>query len=820
MQSVHCLTPESASTGPQSMPVPRRFLFCLLAAIPLGSCTSTDTPPPVEVSAAPTNVPVERTARDILSDLDRTIDGSDKFSDLTRDVQAILAATLHESEGRIADAVREWHLALATAEGRFGKAAFEGWVRAYTRQLGKKTDPAVLARLLLVETRGGTWSPWMVSNQYVSELVLAQALQDIVPEWIDTSQSGSKTTSLPSPPEKPGVPSDDPLLTQTSQRWCPVAKQGSGPQFEAWMKWSQTLSADLQRWWKTLSTECIPDQTNEVVAQYKNHHEFFSKNAETTPFALEAVSRLIKLKRASGERETVSDDYLTLMNTWNLRGITEKAMGLESAKFAIRRIDDTLWAARYRILIGDIETAKSLAQAAIDLIATTWASQPSLSSASRDELTNLRAEAFHFLAFRVSVETGKFDSAAALNELALQTPGLSQEWRDRLNWFAGFYEYMGRNWESARRKWEAMIVESPDEGMRATLYFWLSRTYAALGQAAESEFYLRTLTDDYPLSWYSVVAAGEVGWDKGAWTKKFPDPQQLVAKLGERRDWKLDKIRKNGRVGRLLARAELLVSAKAGIWAKYAVQELEDAMQRSFAMETNNSAWIYLSRLHYAAGNWNNAIVITTQLSSVVSQFWTKWPEQLLVTFPRPFSDAYARTSSETGVSREIMLALSRQESGFRADARSPASAFGVMQLIRRTALRFASNSESLTQSELELRLLDPTTNISIGGRYLKTLSDHFRGNWPATWAAYNAGEYSVDGWIARRPGGSAIEFVELIPFGETKSYVRNVWRNLIVYQYLSAAVSPIADAFAVPLDLRAEVPAALGSRDLASSNF
>ena len=756
----------------------------------------------------------------MLSDLDRTISGSDRFSDLTRDVQAILAATIHESEGRIADAVREWHLALATAEGRFGKAAFEGWVKAYTRQLGKKTDPAVLARLLLVETRGGTWSPWMVSNQYVSELVLAQALQEIVPEWIDNSQSATRTTSLPNPPEKPGIPSDDPLLAQSAQRWCPVARLGSGPLFDAWIQWSQTLPVEVQRWWKTLSTECLPDQSAAVVAQYKDHHEEFSKRPETAALALEAMSRLIRNKRASGERETVADDYLTLMNTWKLRGLSEKALGLDSAKFAIRRIDDTLWAARHRILIGDIEGAKSLAQAANDMIAMTWAAQPNLSPASRDELTNLRAEAYHFLAFRVSVETGKFDSAAALNALALQTPGLTQEWRDRLNWFAGFYEFMGRNWESARRKWEAMIVESPDESMRATLYFWLSRTYAALGQAAESEFYLRTLTDDYPLSWYSVVAAGEVGGDKSAWQRKFPDPQTLVERLGERKDWKLDKLRKSGRVGRLLSRAELLVAAKAGIWAKFAVLELEEAMQRSFAMETNSAAWIYLSRLHYAAGNWNNAIVITTQLSTTVSQFWATWPEQLLITFPRPFTDAYARTAAETGVSHEVMLALSRQESGFRADARSPASAFGVMQLIRRTALRFASNAESLTQAELEARLLDPTMNISMGGRYLRTLTDHFKGNWPATWAAYNAGEYAVDGWLARRSGGSPVEFVELIPFGETKGYVRNVWRNLIVYQHLAAATSPVADVLPVPLDLRAGLPPTVNFRDLASSGF
>jgi len=769
------------------------------------------------LSPAPTRLTGPRAPREILADLDRVVGDSTKLSDMTRDVQAMLSARIAESDGRVADAIKEWHVALGTAEGRFGKAAFDGWVRAYTKQLAKKTDSAVLARLLLAETRGGNYSPWMQASKLTTELSLAQTLEEIVPEWIDVTQAGVKSTTIPVPPAKPGIPADDPVLAETAKRFCPVVARTAAPlpadALSGWTAWVKSLPEDVQPYWQAIVTECSGDANSAVAALRPVHAQFMRKRAHPG-LALESIARIIRIRRAAGERETVADDYSLLMKTWQEQTPTPRDLGVDAPRFATRRVDETLWAARYRMLVGDVDGARTFAQQSLDLIASSWSSVGSIPASVRDELSALRAEGYHFLAYRVGVETGNLESAIALNTLALQTSGLNQEWRDRLNWFAGYYEFLAGNFESARRKWEAMIVESPDETLRATLYFWLSQTYAKLGQNAESEFYQRALVDDYPLSYYSVVAVGEVGGDGSAWSKRFRDFPALVASLSNKRDYKLDALRRGGRLSRLLARAELLVAADAENWARMAVTELDEGMQRGPSMESSPSAYVYLSRLHYVAGNFNQAIALTTQLSLTVSQFWTNWPEQLLVTFPRPFVDAYARVSADTGVSAELMLAISRQESGFRGDAQSPANAIGVMQLIRRTALSLTPNSEGLSEREIERRLLDPSTNISLGGQYLKELSTRFNGFLPAVFAGYNAGEHAVATWVAGRKGGSSVNFVELIPYGETKGYVRNVWRNLRVYEFIrqsSADMPQVSRAnswwpVAMPIDARSVV--------------
>ena len=153
--------------------------------------------------------------------------------------------------------------------------------------------------------------------------------------------------------------------------------------------------------------------------------------------------------------------------------------------------------------------------------------------------------------------------------------------------------------------------------------------------------------------------------------------------------------------------------------------------------------------------------------------------------FPRPFADVYGQVTLDTGVERQRLMAVSRQESSFRAEVKSSANAVGVMQLMRRTASRYLQELQ-LDHSVLDDRLLTPQFNIAVGGRYLRDLGRNFSGLRPAIFGSYNAGEYAVESWVARRNSVDPLLFVELIPYGETKGYVRNVWRNEIVYSFLS----------------------------------
>jgi len=85
-------------------------------------------------------------------------------------------------------------------------------------------------------------------------------------------------------------------------------------------------------------------------------------------------------------------------------------------------------------------------------------------------------------------------------------------------------------------------------------------------------------------------------------------------------------------------------------------------------------------------------------------------------------------------------------------------------------------------------QLLDPATNIRLGTRYLRKTLDRFGGVTEYALAAYNAGDSRVDDWEAAGPYQGIDEFVESIPFSETRDYVESILRNAETYREIDAA--------------------------------
>jgi len=182
-----------------------------------------------------------------------------------------------------------------------------------------------------------------------------------------------------------------------------------------------------------------------------------------------------------------------------------------------------------------------------------------------------------------------------------------------------------------------------------------------------------------------------------------------------------------------------------------------------------------------------------TKLTSAIPNFWERYPTKLQMFFPRPFNDAFRRVAIENGLEPELMFAIARQESGFNSDARSPANAYGLLQLIEPTAEKYASDLNVDHESPKDY-LLRPETNIAIAGRYLRNLSQMFQGDNPGIFAAYNAGEYTAKSWVQRRYRDDPVMWIELIPYAETKAYVKNCWRNYFVYSFLKEVAPYTSD--------------------------
>jgi soluble lytic murein transglycosylase len=181
------------------------------------------------------------------------------------------------------------------------------------------------------------------------------------------------------------------------------------------------------------------------------------------------------------------------------------------------------------------------------------------------------------------------------------------------------------------------------------------------------------------------------------------------------------------------------------------------------------------------------------QVAAVLAREWG-WYDRAILTvsrsdhlddlelrFPVLYRDEIEANAEETGIDPGWIYGVVRQESAFVADARSPAGALGLMQLLPSTGRR--------TGRQLNLKihgrqaLLNIETNLRLGANYLKTVLDRHEGHQVLATAAYNAGPHRVSRWLPPDELDADV-WVETIPFNETRGYVKNVMAYTAVYDH------------------------------------
>jgi soluble lytic murein transglycosylase len=172
-----------------------------------------------------------------------------------------------------------------------------------------------------------------------------------------------------------------------------------------------------------------------------------------------------------------------------------------------------------------------------------------------------------------------------------------------------------------------------------------------------------------------------------------------------------------------------------------------------------------------------------------------------LLAFPVPRLDGFLRPDG--GAEPALLLAVARQESQFDPGAVSPAGARGLMQLMPATARAVARELEIAFRPHA--LLAEPAYNLRLGARYLGRQLDNF-GEPALALAAYNAGPGRVEAWLARygdprgRGRHALVDWIESIPFRETRNYVQRVLEGAEVYRWLLAERRAPALPFAPPL--------------------
>ncbi|MGI9037119.1 MAG: transglycosylase SLT domain-containing protein [Pyrinomonadaceae bacterium] len=155
----------------------------------------------------------------------------------------------------------------------------------------------------------------------------------------------------------------------------------------------------------------------------------------------------------------------------------------------------------------------------------------------------------------------------------------------------------------------------------------------------------------------------------------------------------------------------------------------------------------------------------------------------LLSSYPAPFRAELLRYAKPNNIDPRFVLAIMKQESSFRPDAKSPAAARGLLQLTLDTALKY-NNQAGFPNLQAE-DLYRPNVNIAVGSIYLVELKKEFDNLYEAIAASYNGGEDNAARWLNRSHPKEAAIFTSEIGFAESKDYVFKVMNNYRIYREL-----------------------------------
>jgi soluble lytic murein transglycosylase len=348
------------------------------------------------------------------------------------------------------------------------------------------------------------------------------------------------------------------------------------------------------------------------------------------------------------------------------------------------------------------------------------------------------------------------------------------------HWKVTWNAYVHRRPEAAELLHEQLERYPADPRTGAAMYF-LGRLSEGSSDFSAARAYYAKILSLYPNFYYAVRARERmadpklVGAEPSATVvhslNGLPFPERRVP-VGQ-------QLSSNTKLR--IERAHLLITAGLQDLAEGELRfgARNDGQPQLLAMElarTASAPYIGLRYMKSFAPDY-----LSTPFDQMPRAFW----EYL---FPLPYHKDLVHNATEQNLDPYIVAALIRQESEFNPAAISRKSAYGLTQLMPATGRQLARRS-GVRRFRTSM-LLRPSTSLQLGSRYLRNMLDECGGKWEETLASYNAGKTHVDQWRTWDSFQEPAEFVETIPFTETREYVQAVLRNAAIYRRLYATTS------------------------------
>jgi soluble lytic murein transglycosylase len=345
------------------------------------------------------------------------------------------------------------------------------------------------------------------------------------------------------------------------------------------------------------------------------------------------------------------------------------------------------------------------------------------------------------------------------------------------HWKASWLAFRQGRTDEARQGFENQIALYPDSAEIPAALYWRARLAEEDGNPAMARAFYQKLSDRFRNYYYAEFGRLRL---KVLPSPPKEDPPHFAL---------LDHVAALSTAGKITAadppddnlrveRARLLSN---GGLADMAVRELQAAASQ----EGGTWAPPEMARVYQDLGRYDRGIEImkratpnyfAVDLPDLPRPYW----EAL---FPKAYWPDLRKYSELNGLDPYLVASLIRQESEFNAGAISRANAVGLMQLLPKTGKSVAKQVKLKKYSAPQL--YTPAVNLELGTRYFKEMVDRYNGQFEYALAAYNAGTDRVGDWLGQGHYRDPQEFVESIPFTETREYVQAILRNANVYRQL-----------------------------------
>lgn len=335
-------------------------------------------------------------------------------------------------------------------------------------------------------------------------------------------------------------------------------------------------------------------------------------------------------------------------------------------------------------------------------------------------------------------------------------------------WSLAWLEYKNGKYQEAKNSLQEITDKLGGESDSKYLY-WLAQTHLKLGKDDEYKETLLSLRKKEPLSFYTLLTYHDL---------KEPIPLLKKSSLSDKREFLVENLKNNlteTEISEILWLISLEQNEALQSWSKL----LERKVMGNY---------LPILLLYSQSGQYQNLLnSILTLTSEQKNTITYSFPELL---FPKPYFEEVQKNSQLRSIPMSFVYSIMRQESAFNPYARSSVDALGLLQLMPNLAKKLSADEPGVNYQN-EFDLFDPAINIALGTKELKNLLSANQGRFIPSISGYNASPAAYKGWLHVRNRDNVIEFIEEIPYEETRTYIKLILRNMVFYERIYFQVQP-----------------------------